>query len=225
MPLKLRDEVESALKELESADVTEKVEFSEYASLIVTVRKQSGSIRVCGDFHKINKVLHEYRFPLPNINELISSVSAYKHYARLDLKNAYLLVEIVPDDCKYFVINTHLGLHKYLRLPFGTHPAPAIFQMFISQLLASHDGLYPYYNDIFICGISISKHDQRVNEVLNTLQSANGQLNFKKSVFSVTFVKHPGYMISSKGYAPCEEKVKAIVDAPVHNTLTHLRSF
>lgn len=225
VPLKLRSEVEGALKELESTGVIEKVEFSDYASPIVPVRKQNGSLRVCGDFRKINEILHESKFPLPNMAELISNVSGHQFYTKLDLKNAYLQIEVVPDDCKYLVINTHLGLYKYLRLPFGIHSSPAIFQKFISQLLASHEGTHPYLDDIIVGGDSIEEHDQRLSKVLETLQAANVQLNFKKSVFRVTSVKYLGFKLSSKGYEPDEEKVRAILDVPVPTNVTELKSF
>ena len=225
VPLKIRSEVESALKELKSTGVIEKIDFSDYAAPIVPVRKQNGAIRICGDFRKINEILHESKFPLPNMTELISNVSGYKYYTKLDLKNAYLQIKVAPDDCKYLVINTHLGLYKYLRLPFGIHSAPAIFQKFISQLLASHEGAHPYLDDIIVGGDSIEEHDQRVSKVLETLQSANVQLNFKKSVFRVTSVKYLGFKLSSKGYEPDDEKVRAILDVPVPTTVTELKSF
>ena len=218
-------EVESALRKLEEAKIIERVDFSEYASPIVPVRKSDGSIRVCGDFSRLNKILHETKFPLPNNSELVSKVSGYKYYSKLDMKNAYLQIEVDPEDRKYLVINTPLGLYKFLRLPFGLHSSPAIFQRFISQLLESHEGAYPFLDDIVIGGNTIEEHDQRVHKVLSTLQSANVQLNFKKCVFRVTTVKYLGYKLSSKGYEPDEEKVRAIIDAPEPRTVTELKSF
>ena len=63
--------------------------------------------------------------------DLITKVAGHKFYSKIDLKNAYLQIKVDNESQKYLVINTHLGLYKYKRLPFGIHCAPAIFQKYM----------------------------------------------------------------------------------------------
>jgi hypothetical protein len=56
-------------------------------------------------------------------------------------------VEILPLDDKskeYVTINTHKGLYRYNQLPFGVHPAPAIFQRCMQAILEDLKGVAVY---------------------------------------------------------------------------------
>ena len=220
VPFHLKSQVEDALHELINSKIIEPVEHSDYASPIVPVMKQNGSIRICVDFRKLNLVLHESKYPLPVMSDLVSTVAGHKFYSKVDLTNAYLQLEVDPNDTKYLVINTSLGLFKYNRLPFGLHSSPAIFQNFMSNLLSKHDGAYPYLDDIIICGNTKEEHDSRVRKVLYTLQNANVKINFNKSEFSKSQIKYLGFTLDKEGYRPDLDKVKSIEEAPVPETIT-----
>ena len=50
------------------------------------------------------------------------------------------------------VINTHKGLYRYRRLPFGLNSAPAIFQQIIDQTVAGIPGVVSYLDDLVVTG-------------------------------------------------------------------------
>ena len=68
VPYALRPKVEAELTRLEKDGILSKVEYSEWATPIVTVVKRNGSVRVCGDFKvSVNPVLLAEQYPLPHI--------------------------------------------------------------------------------------------------------------------------------------------------------------
>ena len=68
VPYALRPKVEAELTRLEKEGILSKVEYSEWATPIVTVVKRNGSVRVCGDFKvSVNPVLLAEQYPLPHI--------------------------------------------------------------------------------------------------------------------------------------------------------------
>ena len=65
VPYALRPKVEAELTRLEKDAILSKVEYSEWATPIVTVVKRNGSVRVCGDFKvSVNPVLLAEQYPL-----------------------------------------------------------------------------------------------------------------------------------------------------------------
>ena len=49
-------------------------------------------------------------------------------FSKIDLTQVYQQMVLDKDLRVYVTINTHLGLFRYTRLPFGIASAPAIFQ-------------------------------------------------------------------------------------------------
>lgn len=61
-----RLEVEKELDRLQDLGVIIKTDYSDWAAPIVVVRKQNGSIRICGDYSTdLNAALHSHEYPLP----------------------------------------------------------------------------------------------------------------------------------------------------------------
>ena len=67
-------------------------------------------------------------YPIPRIDDLFTKLTGGKSFSKLDLSQAYLQVELDEELKKLAVINTHRGLFKYNRLPFGLSSALGIFQ-------------------------------------------------------------------------------------------------
>ena len=173
-----------ALNDLEAQGIIESIEFSEWAAPIVTPTKRNGDIRICGDFKvTVNPVLDVDIYPLPRIEEIFANLSGGKTFSTLDLKNAYLQLEVHPDDRKYLTVNTHQGLYRYKRMVFGIASAPAIWQQTLDQILKGIPGTPCYLDDIIITGTDTADHMRNLKAVFNRLQSYGLRLNRNKCEF------------------------------------------
>ena len=94
-------------------------------------------------------------YPLPRVDELFSNLSGGKYFSKLDLANAYLQLPLAEDSKEFLTINTHKGLYKFNRLPFGVASAPAIFQRSMETLLRDLPGISVYLDDILVTGSSL----------------------------------------------------------------------
>ena len=86
----------------------------------VTVPKSDGVVQLCGDYKvTVNPVLDVDQYPLPCPEDLMSSLTVGLKFDKLDLTSAYqqMLLDEAPRE--YVTINTHCGLYRYTRLPFG----------------------------------------------------------------------------------------------------------
>ena len=136
--------VEEELLRLESLGIISPVKTSKWAVPIVPVVKRSGAIRVCGDFTSINRVSVTEFYPLPRIEELFTHLQGGKQFTKLDMASAYLQLPLAESAREFLTVNTHMGLYRYNRLPFGVASAPAIFQRTMETLLRGIPGVSVY---------------------------------------------------------------------------------
>jgi hypothetical protein len=98
--------VEEELKRLQSEGILSKVEWSDWATPIVPVPKQDGSVRICGDFKgTINPTLQaeQYPDPLPRIEDIFAHLAGGKKFSKIDLRHAYHQIELEEESKKYVV--------------------------------------------------------------------------------------------------------------------------
>ena len=81
-----------------------------------------------------------------------------------DFADPYLRMIVDKDSQQYLVINTHKGLYKYKRLPFGVSLAPALFQRAMNSGLK---GVVCDQDDIVVTGSTTREHLENLEKVLN----------------------------------------------------------
>ena len=116
------------------------------------------------------------QYPIPKIEDLFSKLSGGQMFTKLDLSQAYQQVRLDAASKEFVVINTHRGLFRYNRLPFGVSSAPGIFQRMMENLLRGIVKVVVYLDDILITGTSEEDHLSTLEEVLKRLQDAGLRL-------------------------------------------------
>ena len=80
LPFALREKVENKLKNLVQSGVITPVQHAEWATPIVPVMKENGTVRICGDYKTIiSQATITESYPLPRIYDLLSSLAGGKH--------------------------------------------------------------------------------------------------------------------------------------------------
>jgi len=75
-------------------DIIERIESSTWMSNLVVARKKDGNIRLCVNLKKVNKAVIPTRYPLPTMDELVSTPAGAKVFSKIDLKWGYLQVPL-----------------------------------------------------------------------------------------------------------------------------------
>ena len=184
VPFALKGRIEKELERLQAEGIISPVHSSEWATPIVPVVKHDDTVRICGDYKlTANKVIRLESYPIPQIEELFASLSGGINFSKLDLKNAYLQLELEENSKQYTTINTHKGLFHYNRLPFGIASAPAIFQRAVETLLQGIPYTCAYFDDIVVTGKTDDEHVQNLHVVYKKLECAGLKLNKNKCVY------------------------------------------
>lgn len=132
VPFAIRAKVEADLDALVESGVLEPVTTSEWAMPIVSVPKENGGIRTCGDFKvTLNPVLVAEQYPPTLIDNMFAGLSGGKKFSKIDLSQAYLQMRVEKQSHELLTINTQ-GVFRYCRLPFGS----LRLQLCIKSLLA-----------------------------------------------------------------------------------------
>lgn len=225
LPYALRDKVAKELERMVSLGIIYPVKHSDWATPIVPVLKKDGTVRICGDFKAtLNQACAIEQYPLPVIQDMFASLGGGEVFSTLDLKDAYNQVPLDEGARKLCVINTHLGLFSYSRLPFGISSAPAIFQRKMDTMLAGLPGVQAYLDDVLVSEKS-ADNGARLKAVLQRFREHGVKLRHDKCSFSQASVTYLGHRIDRLGLHPTEKNVEAIVNAPSPRNVGELRSF
>ncbi|KAL6455395.1 hypothetical protein MHYP_G00361710 [Metynnis hypsauchen] len=198
----------------------------DWATPVVPVLKQDGSVRLCGDFKvAVNPVLIAEQYPLSVIEDLFAGLAGGKKFSKIDLCQAYLQMHVEESSQKYLTITTHRGLFRYCQLPFGITSAPALFQRAMDQILSGLPGVQCYLDDILVTGRNDTEHLNNLDRALGRLEEYGLRVRKDKCDFFKSSVEYLGHVIDSDGLHTAPSKLKAIVDAPVPGNVSQLRSF
>ena len=143
----------------------------------------------------------------------------------MDLSQAYQQLKLDAESQKYLVINTHKGLFRYTRLPFGVSSVPGIFQKAMETLIQGIPHVTVYIDDILITGETEADHLQTLEKVLERLAKAGLRAKKHKCKFMVPSVDYLGYVIDAQGLRPHPDKALAIQQAPTPLNVTQLKSY
>ena len=165
------------------------------------------------------------QYPIPQIEDLFTALSGGQYFSTLHISQAYQQIELDDESKQYVVINTHKGLFRYNRLPFGVSSAPAIFQRIMESLLQGMPGVAVYLDDILVFGKSEEEHLSALEQVLNRLEEAGLLLNRGKCVFMAESVAYLGHIVDAQGLHPDPDKVRAIEEAPPPQCISELKSY
>ena len=226
VPFAIKAAVDQELDRLESSGILEPVKHSKWAAPIVVVPKRDGKFRVCGDYKvTVNQALEVDQYPLPKPEDLFATLTGGKKFTKLDLSQAYQQVLLDEKSRDYVVINTHRGLYRYNRLPFGVASAPAIFQKVMDTILQGIPHVICYIDDILVTGKDDAEHLSNLEEVIERLQHYGLRTKRAKCAFLQTSVDYLGHRIDADGLHTTTDKLEAITKVPTPRNVQELRSF
>ena len=143
----------------------------------------------------------------------------------MDLASTYQQVELYDESQEMVTLNTHLGLYRPVRMPFGIANAPAIFQNVMDQVLHGLKGVVCCLDDILVTGKNDEEHLVNLKATLDRLKQHGLRLKRSKCVFMADSVEYLVYRVDRAGLHATEKKQAAIQQAPHPKDVKQLRAF
>ena len=194
VPIHFQKTVENELEKLiekghlEKADKTAENCFISPA--VITIKKDN-SVKIALNSRKLNEACVKRKAAMPNMEELISKISAEitksngeLWMSKIDLDYAYGQAKLSKNAAKHCVFSINggdfTGHYRFKKGFYGLSDIPTVFQEHIDKVLEFKT---PVWLDDIICVINgtIDKHEREVREVLNKIQNAGYRAREKKT--------------------------------------------
>ena len=190
---------------------------SPWASPIVLVKKKYGNVRFCVDYRKLNSVTRKDAYPLPRIDDTLTSLAGSSWFSTLDLLSGYWQVEMAKQDRAKTAFCTTEGLFEFKTMPFGLCNAPATSQHLMDLVLAGlqMEHCLVYLDDVIVIGRSFAEHLQNLQAVFQRLRQAGLKLKPRKCTFFQQEVQYLGHIVSREGIATDPGKVQKVEAWPI----------
>jgi hypothetical protein len=151
--------------------------------MIIPKRDPSTLPRWVCDYRALNIFTVKDRSPLPNVDELIRTVSSGKIFSILDQTNAFFQTRMRKADIPLTAVKTPWGLYEWIVMPMGLANAPATHEARLEEALSEliNDFCVVYLDDIVIFSDAPELHEQHVQIVLERLRRAHLYCSPKKT--------------------------------------------
>jgi hypothetical protein len=145
---------------------------SPWGASILFVKKEDGTLRLCIDFKKLNKVTMNNKYPLSRINDLFDQLKDEKIFSKIDFRLGYHLVIIKEKDIIKTSFITWYGNYEFTVVTFGLSNAPIVFMCLMNGIFKEYVDKFVivFLDDIIIYSKSEEEHAQHLRMVLQVLR-------------------------------------------------------
>ena len=192
---------------------------SPWSSPVVLVKKKDGKPRFCIDFRKLNQITKRDAYPIPRIEDCLSSLGGNSFFSSFDLFSGYWQIAMQEKDKNKTAFIVEGGLYEFNVMPFRLTNATATFQRFMDMVLAGLKWtcLLVYLDDICVFAPTLEQHLERLELTFERFRKFKLKLNPAKC--------HNGHLITKEGIKADPKKLDAIKLMSKPKTLKQLRSF
>jgi len=226
IPAHYKTQIQTQIQDMLNRGIIEESS-SPWLAPVVIVPKKSGEIRLCVDYHQLNKKTTKDAYPLPLPDEVQDSLAGSAIFSTLDLQSGYWQMPVHEADIPKtaFCPGPGMGLFQFTRMPFGLTGAPSSFQRLMNRIFRDLPFVTTYIDDILVHSANEEQHKDHLQQVFQKLQESGLTLRGKKCHFGMTQVAYLGHLFSAKGMMPDSQKVNAVQTWEIPTSVTAVRQF
>lgn len=230
LPQSLKPEIKKQIQDMIKNDIIEEAQ-SEWSSPILLVPKKSNNNdkkwRLVIDFRKLNEKIVDDKYPLPNITEILDSLTGAVYFTHLDLYQGYYQVNLNKDSRPLTAFTTDTGQYQLKRMPQGLKTSPNFFSKVISISMSglNFEKCFVYLDDLIVFGRNLDSHNKNLIDVFERLRKVNFKLSPEKCQFMKKEILYLGHVVTKDGVLPDPEKVAILQKYPRPQNTDEVRRF
>ena len=107
---------------------------SPWGAPVLFVKKKDGTLRLCIDYHQLNRATVKNKYALPRTDDLFDQLQSTKVFSKIDLRLGYHQICVAEFDTSKTAFRTRYGHFEFKVMPFGLTNAPAIFMALMNKV-------------------------------------------------------------------------------------------
>lgn len=194
---------------------------------VVAVKKKDGSMRLCLDARRLNTIIVQEAYPIPQIASIMSNLSGSRYLSSIDLEAAFWQIPLDNDSKQKTAFTIpQRGHFQFCVVPFGLSTASQALSRVMNHIFIDMEPrVFVYLDDLIIATNSFEEHLQVLEEVARRLRCAGLTINATKSIFCRRSLKYLGYVLDENGWNTDKEKTEAINDFPTPKSKKEIQRF
>ena len=184
-------------------------------------------MRLCVDYHQLNKVTIKNKYPLPKIDDLMDQLVGACVFSKINLRLGYHQIRVKSEDIPKTAFRTHYGHYEYLVMPFGVTNAPGVFMDYMNRVFHPYldSFVVVFIDDILVYSKTREEHEEHLRIVLHTLRDRQLYAKLSKCVFWLEKVSFLGHVISQGGIAVDPSKIEVVLKWESPKSVFEIKSF
>ena len=200
---------------------------SPWGAPVLFVKKKDGTLRLCIDYRKLNKLTIKNKYPLPRIDDLFDQLKGVSIFSKIDLQSGYHQLRIKDVDVHKTAFRTRYGHYEFFVMPFGLKNAPAAFMDLMNRVFRPYVDhfIVVFIDDILVYSKDRENHESHIWAVLETLRKEQLYAKLSKCEFWLNEVSFLGHIVSKEGIRVDSKKTKLVVEWKPPRNVTEVHSF
>ena len=200
---------------------------SPWGAPVLFIQKKDGTLRMCIDYQKINKVTVKNKYLLPRIEDLFDQLRGASVFSKIDLQSGYYQLRVKEVDVPKIAFRTCYSHYEFLVMPFGLTNAPAAFMDLMNRVFHPYldQFVVVFIDNILVYSKDAQEHEHHLRIVLQTLRENQLFAIISKCDFWLKEVSFLGHIVSAEGIRVDPVKIEAIVNWKPPRNVTEVRSF
>ena len=195
------------------------------ATCVVVDKKDQVLGRVCGNFQPLNYLTVNDAYHIRRIEDQKECFTGCIVFSSIDLKDAYLQVELDEKSKELTAIVTHDGLFQFERMIQGLKTAPATFHRVIDTAFKDVIGkcLAPYFDDLTVHSKTMDDHLNHLVETFTIMRKFGFKAKASKVQLCVKELHWLGFVVSNGQIKPDKKLISAIAKLTIPSNVNEVR--
>ena len=200
---------------------------SPWGAPVLFVKKKDGTLRLCVDYRKLNRVTVKNKYPLPRVEDLFDQLNETCYFSKIDLRSRYHQLRVRDSNIPKTAFRTRYGHFEFVVMPFGLTNAPVAFMDLMNRIYRSYldQFVVVFVDDILIYSKGRAEHEQHLQLALQVLRENQLYAKLEKCDLWLQEIQFLGHMVSKEGISVDPAKVEVVMRWERPKSVFEIRSF